>query len=78
MPQDTEEQSMINELGEVRTCGCGGVNLYVGAVTIHFEAEEIDDLHELSGAALEMIGGTLPGSGKRKPAGASKPERSFH
>ena len=39
-----------NDLGEVRPCGCGGVNLAIGPMTLHFTADEVDAAFSLDHA----------------------------
>ena len=58
-----------NELGEVRPCDCGGVNLSMGPMTLHFAPEEVDTLYELVHAAREMVaasGQSTKRRGKRR------------
>lgn len=44
----------INDLGEARTCGCGGINLVLGPMTLHFAAEEVDALVALATGARDL------------------------
>jgi hypothetical protein len=44
-----------NQLGEVRACDCGGVNLSLGSVTLHFSREEVTELHDLVDAAEHLV-----------------------
>ena len=44
-----------NELGEVRACECGGVQLCMGPMTLHFAADDADKLLELAGAAKALV-----------------------
>ncbi|MEZ4273257.1 MAG: hypothetical protein R3C68_18015 [Myxococcota bacterium] len=54
MSDITPQDCVNNELGEVRACDCGGVNLTLGAVTIHFAAEELPALCELTECAMDL------------------------
>lgn len=44
-----------NELGDIKLCGCGGVNLVVGAMTIHLTHEDVVDLQELLAEGSDML-----------------------
>lgn len=49
------EEAVSNDVGEVRPCGCGGVSLTVGAVTLHLAAGEFRDLHGLVSASIGLV-----------------------
>lgn len=53
--QGAVENMVQNELGEVQTCDCGGVNIIWGPVTLHLAADEVAAFHELCTAGLNMI-----------------------
>lgn len=66
------ETVVSNELGEVRSCGCGGVNLTVGAVTLHLAAAEFRDLHGLVSASLGMVNDHPPRTDARRRRSAPR------
>ncbi len=52
MPTEDEDELIAkNDLGELQRCDCGGVNLTLGSVTLHFAAAEVGPLYELVAAA---------------------------
>jgi len=53
--QGLEASGAQNELGEVQTCDCGGVNLVMGPMTLHFAPEEVPDLFDLVTVAMELV-----------------------
>ncbi len=55
METETDKPLLQNDLGEVRHCDCGGVNLVMGPVTLHFAREEVPALAELTQAALALV-----------------------
>ena len=67
-----------NDLGEVRACDCGGVNLVLGPMTLHLTSDEVTELHELTGAAVALV--QQGGRWEAAPAEdiPSKDERSVH
>ena len=72
-----EERFVENDLGEVATCDCGGVNLTMGAFTVHIARDEVHELFDLIGAAVELV----EGAGERPPKprpGRAKPQSSLH
>jgi len=74
-----EEIVAQNDLGEVRPCDCGGVNLTMGPVTLHFAADEVEELYELAAAGLGMV--TRPGDANVTPirrVGKGKVAGSLH
>ena len=54
MPEHVE-RFVENDLGEVATCDCGGVNLTMGAFTVHIARDEVRELFDLIRAAVEMV-----------------------
>lgn len=54
MTEDEQLDVVANDLGEMALCDCGGVNLTVGALTLHLQPDELADLHALAAAALEL------------------------
>ena len=74
-----KEHSVENDLGEISSCGCGGVNLVMGAVSFHFAADEVQALCELAHAGLNMVATaekrkrTRPGRSRK-----SKYPRTYH
>ena len=84
-----DSQSISNQLGEVRKCDCGGVNLVMGPMTLHFAADEFHELAELVSAAIPMLDSDTPTAPAPQPeplaAAApvkkrpkSKTTRTFH
>lgn len=63
---------LANELGEVRGCECGGVQLCMGPMTLHFAAKDVDKLLELAGAARELVAEQR----RRQDSRSSKPRVS--
>jgi hypothetical protein len=55
MPTRDASPPTENQLGEVRTCDCGGVNLSMGSFTVHFSREEVAELRELVDAAEHLL-----------------------
>jgi hypothetical protein len=55
MPAHDPTPSCENQLGEVRACDCGGVNLTMGPTTIHFNRDEVSALCELADAAEGLV-----------------------
>lgn len=53
-----------NDLGEVSLCECGGLNLTIGAVTIHLAADEVEPFTALVQAAANL---SQPASIQVKP-----------
>jgi hypothetical protein len=76
---ETEQNGTGNELGEVQPCDCGGVNLSMGPLTLHFAPDEVPHLYDLAVMALEMVGekGTSRHTDGRGPA-RSKPVGTVH
>jgi hypothetical protein len=62
-----------NVLGQVEPCDCGGVNLVIGPMTLHFALDEALALGELVDAARRIVQserrGVAQTSGKRHPRG---------
>lgn len=54
-PHDETLEIASNELGEVRACPCGGVNLAMGPMTLHLSNEEVSGLTELMLAAQAIL-----------------------
>lgn len=52
---ETPGDAVHNDYGEVRKCNCGGLNLTVGAVTLHLAADEVARLSELVQAGLGLV-----------------------
>ena len=80
---DGDITEVQNELGDVRSCGCGGVNLAMGPLTLHFNSDEVDGLLELVGAAKDMVDARreqqkqTEGKKKKRP-GKAKPQGMLH
>lgn len=55
MTTGNDERLARNDLGEAQTCDCGGINLVIGAVTLHFAPAEVGSLHELVAAAARAV-----------------------
>ena len=49
------DASYANTLGQVELCDCGGVNLKLGPMTLHFAADEALALGELLDGARRLI-----------------------
>jgi hypothetical protein len=62
-----------NALGQVEPCDCGGVNLVIGPITLHFALDEVLALGELVDAARRIVqsdrSSVAQASGKRHPRG---------
>jgi hypothetical protein len=52
---ESSEEGAHNELGEVHACDCGGANLIMGPVTLHFAPEEVPELFDLVSVAMEWV-----------------------
>lgn len=54
-----------NDLGVVYGCDCGGINLSMGPMTLHLNADEAQSLWELMAQSLGHLGvASTPPSGK--------------
>lgn len=74
-----EKHTQHNTLGEVRACKCGGVSLAMGPMTLHFEADEVQDLFDLACAAKGIIDGTAqPPARTPKRRGKPKAHGTIH
>jgi hypothetical protein len=75
---DSDER-LQNGLGEVRACDCGGVNLVLGPVTLHVEADEVDALLDLACAAKEItVAAARRRKSKRRKSGKAKVLGTLH
>jgi hypothetical protein len=75
---DSDERQQ-NGLGEVQACDCGGVNLVLGPVTLHVEADEVDALLDLACAAKEMtVAAQRRRKSKRRKSGKPKVVGTLH
>ena len=62
-----------NELGEVAACDCGGVNLSLGALTLHVAADEVALLDELVRAAV-VLARPVERRKRRRAASSARPQ----
>jgi hypothetical protein len=68
-----EERAAKNSLGEVRACECGGVNVTIGAVTVHVTPDEAEALGDLAIAAVDIVrAAALPKRRRRRPPRTSR------
>lgn len=73
--EQAAELSFQNDLGEARTCDCGGINLTIGPMTLHFAADEADALFELVAGGLDLLGSATQVQESRP---ATKARRMVH
>ncbi len=68
--------SHLNELGEVKRCDCGGYNLTMGPLTLHFTADEAALLADLTRAGTALMSESA--SGDRAAGAGDKSHGTLH
>ncbi|MCK5687939.1 hypothetical protein KAI87_01655, partial [Myxococcota bacterium] len=53
-----DEIIVSNDLGEVLSCDCGGINLVMGPMTLHFAPDELSMLYELVNTSYKKVNPT--------------------
>ena len=71
--EPTDDLLATNDLGDIRTCDCGGVNLVLGPMTLHFDKDEVPMLIELVNKTRSARGDKRPTKGRK-----SKQARTLH
>lgn len=68
-----------NDLGDVRPCDCGGINVSLGPVTLHVAADEVDAFFELACVAKDLADDARRRSAKkRRGRGKDKAHTTLH
>ena len=67
-----------NDLGEIRACGCGGVNLALGPMTLHFTSDDVQSLFELVFAAKQMSDASRRDAVRKRRGAKAKAHNTLH